>query len=30
MGPTAMRRYSALPKVPAFLEPHYSTVYCHI
>ena len=30
LGAMAMKGYSAFPKAPALLEPHYQTVLCHI
>ena len=30
LGAMAMKRYSAFPKAPALLEPHYQIVLCHI
>ena len=30
LEPTTMKRYSAFPKAPAFLEPYHQIVKCHI
>ena len=30
LGMTAMKGYSAFPKVPASLEPHHPITLCHI
>ena len=30
LGAIAIKRYSAFPKAPDLLEPHYQIVLCHI